>query len=178
MNDTLHHQENHHLSAVVKRNIRTLLEVRRQMERKKNMQDRFADDMTAFFGSMRFVYAHVAWFGVWIVWNFGLLGLPVFDPYPFGLLTMMVSLEAIFLSTFVLISQNRIAAMADQRADLDLHVNLLAEYEVTKILKILDKMAKHQNIDIHDPEVKALEREVRPEELLQELEKEHEEMSH
>lgn len=165
-----------HLSEVVKRNIRTLLEVRRQMERKKSMQDRFADEMTAFFGSMTFVYVHIVWFGVWVLWNFGLLGLPAFDPYPFGLLTMVVSLEAIFLSTFVLISQNRISAMSDQRADLDLHVNLLAEYEVTKILKILDALAKHQHVPIHDSEVKDLERTVRPEELLQELEKEHEEV--
>lgn len=165
-----------HLSAIVKRNIRTLLEVRRQLERRKSMQDRFADEMTDFFGSMRFVYVHVVWFGIWIAWNLGFLGLAPFDPYPFGLLTMVVSLEAIFLSTFVLISQNRISSISDQRADLDLHVNLLAEYEITKIVKILDALAKHHGVVLHDPEIKDLELQVRPEELLQELEKEHEEM--
>lgn len=162
-----------HLSEVVKRNIRTLLEVRKQMERQKSMQDRFADAITAFSGSMMFLYMHVAWFVVWIAWNTGFLGLTPFDPFPFGLLTMIVSLEAIFLSTFVLVSQNRMAAMADQRSDLDLHVNLLAEYEITKMLRIVDAIAKHLDVPIRDPEVKQLEVSIKPEELLQELEKEH-----
>lgn len=173
----MNHSHSPHLSEVVKRNIRTLLEVRRQMERRKSMQDRVADDVTSFCGSMTFVYLHAAWFGGWVLWNMGWLGLPPFDPYPFGLLTMTVSLEAIFLSTFVLISQNRISAMADQRADLDLHVNLLAEYEVTKILTILDTLAKQQHHPVRDPELKDLEIDVRPEDLLQELEKEHEALS-
>lgn len=172
--DPKHHHYYPHLSEVVKRNVRTLLEVRRQMERKKSMQDRFSDAITAFVGSMEFVYMHIAWFFLWIVWNMGFFALPVFDPYPFGLLTMIVSLEAIFLSTFVLISQNRMSVMADQRADLDLHVNLLAEYEVTKMLRIIDAMAAHQHVPVRDPELKDLEVSIRPEELLQELEKEHE----
>ncbi len=174
MADASTHKYYPHLSEVVKRNIRTLLEVRRQLERKKSMQDRVADGITAFSGSMLFCYLHLLWFGVWVVWNTGLIGLAPFDPYPFGFLTMIVSLEAIFLSTFVLISQNRMSQMADQRADLDLHVNLLAEYEVTKLLKIVDAMAKHAHVPIHDPEMKDLEAQVAPEELLQELEREHE----
>lgn len=174
MTDPKKHHYYPHLSEVVKRNVRTLLEVRRQMEKNKSMQDRFADSITAFAGSMVFVYIHVGWFLGWILWNLGFLGLPTFDPYPFGLLTMVVSLEAIFLATFVLISQNRMAVVADQRADLDLHVNLLAEYEVTKLLKIIDAIAAHQHIPVRDPEVKELEISVRPEDLLQEMEKEHE----
>ncbi len=86
-----------YLSTVIERNIDTLLEVRRQIERRKSKRDRAADVVTAFSGSMFFLYVHIAWFVSWIAVNLGLLGIPPFDPFPFGLLTMIVSLEAIFL---------------------------------------------------------------------------------
>jgi uncharacterized membrane protein len=88
--------------------------------RAENRQNRIADRITDFAGSMRFVYAHIVWFGVWILLNVGVLGFLVgkgFDPFPFGLLTMIVSLEAIFLSTFVMISQNRADARRQSLAD-------------------------------------------------------------
>jgi uncharacterized membrane protein len=78
------------------------------------------------------------WFAVRILANVGWFGIEPFDPFPFGLLTTIVSLEAIFLSTFVLVSQNRQSAIADRRAQLDLQINLLAEYEVTRLLKLQD----------------------------------------
>ncbi|MGZ4794958.1 MAG: DUF1003 domain-containing protein [Acidimicrobiia bacterium] len=91
-------------------------------------QDRTADRITAFAGSLNFVYIHAVWFGVWIAVNVGMLGASlVFDDFPFGLLTMIVSLEAIFLSTFVMVSQNRQAARSDIRAQLDFETNLRAE---------------------------------------------------
>ncbi|HEX2258602.1 MAG TPA: DUF1003 domain-containing protein [Actinomycetota bacterium] len=92
-------------------------------------QTRVADRITAFSGSMTFVYLHVAWFAFWIAINEGLhlLGLPRFDPFPFGLLTMIVSLEAIFLGTFVLISQNRQSQRADIRSQLDFENNVRSE---------------------------------------------------
>jgi uncharacterized membrane protein len=84
--------------------------------------------VTAFAGSLRFVYLHSVWFGIWIALNIGLLSSAlVFDEFPFGLLTMIVSLEAIFLSTFVMVSQNRQAARADIRSQLDFENNLRAE---------------------------------------------------
>jgi len=93
-----------------------------------NAQDRAADTVTSFAGSLRFVYIHSAWFVVWIVLNIGLFGAAAkFDPFPFGLLTMIVSLEAIFLSTFVMVSQNRQSARADLRSQLDFETNLRAE---------------------------------------------------
>jgi uncharacterized membrane protein len=96
--------------------------------RMRGTQDRIADSITAFAGTMQFVYLHAAWFVVWIVLNEGLLGRSaVFDPFPFGLLTMIVSLEAIFLSTFVMISQNRQAARENARADIDFETNLRSE---------------------------------------------------
>jgi uncharacterized membrane protein len=91
-------------------------------------QDRAADRVTAFAGSLKFVYIHSAWFAVWIAINVGILGTAiVFDEFPFGLLTMIVSLEAIFLSTFVMVSQNRQAARSDVRSQLDFENNVRAE---------------------------------------------------
>ena len=94
----------------------------------QDAQDRAADRITGFAGSMKFVYLHSVWFGLWILLNIGALGAAVvFDKFPFGLLTMVVSLEAIFLSTFVMISQNRQADRAEVRAELDFEANLRSE---------------------------------------------------
>lgn len=121
---------------------------------------------------MGFFYAHVAWFGLWILINCGLIpGLPAFDPFPFGLLTMIVSLEAIFLSTFVLISQNRQAHLADLREGLDLQIDLLAEHEVTRMLRLVDGIAQKLGVEgATDPEIEQLCEPVGPELVLQEIE--------
>ncbi|MFD8813326.1 DUF1003 domain-containing protein [Streptomyces sp. NPDC059627] len=98
------------------------------LARMRGTQDRIADAITAFSGTMTFVYLHAAWFTVWIAFNEGLFGrAAVWDPYPFGLLTMIVSLEAIFLSTFVMVSQNRQAIREKVRADLDFETNVRSE---------------------------------------------------
>src|SRR3954468_142614 len=128
---------------IVERNINALLARRRQEESKKSLPDRIADKITAFTGSMLFVYLHVALFGAWIVINLGWLpSVPRFDP-SFVILAMVASVEAIFLSTFVLITQNRMAAIADKRADLDLQVSLLAEHEITRLLALTTAIAEH-----------------------------------
>ncbi|MCU1357709.1 MAG: hypothetical protein JWM89_3127 [Acidimicrobiales bacterium] len=94
----------------------------------KKREDEVADKITAFAGSLSFVYIHSVWFGTWIIVNAGALGASViFDKFPYGLLTMIVSLEAIFLATFVMVSQNRQAARADIRSDLDFETNLRSE---------------------------------------------------
>ena len=94
----------------------------------KQAEDRAADKVTTFAGSLTFVYIHAFWFGLWIVCNTGLFGRRLeFDGFPFGLLTMIVSLEAIFLSTFVMVSQNRQAARSEIRSQLDYETNLRAE---------------------------------------------------
>jgi uncharacterized membrane protein len=98
------------------------------LARMRGTQDRLADAITNFSGTLQFVYIHAAWFVVWITCNEGLFGhSAVWDPFPFGLLTMIVSLEAIFLSTFVMISQNRQAAREKVRADLDFETNIRSE---------------------------------------------------
>ena len=94
----------------------------------RRTQDKIADGITSFAGSLQFVYLHSAWFGVWILLNIGLIGAAVeFDKYPFGLLTMIVSLEAIFLSTFVMVSQNRQTTRSEVRNELDFEANLRSE---------------------------------------------------
>jgi len=99
-----------------------LMELQRDRRR---LQDRAADRITAFSGSLVFVYVHVVWFAAWIVWN--VVGHDRFDPFPFGLLTLIVSLEAIFLSTFVMLSQNREAARSEIRSEIDFETNVLSE---------------------------------------------------
>jgi uncharacterized membrane protein len=162
--------QNPELADVVERNIDAIEEHRREAEESRNYQERFADFITRFAGSVPFLYFHVVWFAIWVLANLGIGGWPTFDPYPFGMLTTIVSLEAIFLSTFVLVSQNRQAAIADRRAELDLQINLLAEYEVTRILAMTDAMAKRMNIKECDRrELKDLKKDVKPEAVLDEL---------
>ncbi len=110
----------------------------------KRTEDEVADKITAFAGSLSFVYIHAVWFGVWVVINAGALGASVvWDKFPYGLLTMVVSLEAIFLATFVMVSQNRQAARSDIRADLDFENNLRSEIWSVHIGEKLGIDAEH-----------------------------------
>lgn len=122
--------------------------------------DKIASKITAFSGSMLYVWLHVVWFTIWIIANISLLVFKPFDPYPFGLLTMIVSLEAIFLSTFVLITQNRQAIAADRRSKVDLQVNMIAEREVTKLIEMVRHLHEHLGVDIpdHDQELAEMEK--------------------
>jgi len=116
----------------------------RLLEAVLRTQDRVADQITSFAGSLNFVYLHSVWFGVWVLINVGLIGASAeFDKFPFGLLTMIVSLEAIFLSTFVMVSQNRQAARADVRAELDFETNLRSEIWAVHIGHALGIDAAH-----------------------------------
>ncbi len=165
-------EDNPALSNVIERNIRTMIHLRQKAARERGMQDRIADDITTFSGRMIFVYVHIVWFCVWVLLNTGFFGLPPFDPFPYGLLTMIVSLEAIFLSTFVLISQNRLSLEAERRAELDMHINLLTEHEITRVLQMLDAIQDKMGIDNHqDSELADLEMETRPEDVLAEIDR-------
>jgi len=160
------------LSHVIGRNIRTIIRLRLKVAHERGLQDKIADAITSFSGRMIFAYVHVIWFGVWILLNTGRLGVQPFDPFPYGLLTMVVSLEAIFLSTFVLISQNRSNRDAEHRADLDMHIDLLAEHEMTRVLKMLDAIQDKLGIENdEDSELADLEMETRPEDVLAEIDR-------
>src|SRR3954462_651729 len=159
------------LSPVLERNIRALQLRRRREEREASAEERVAEAITRFTGSMRFVYLHLALFGFWVAANLGWLpGVPAWDP-SFVVLAMVASVEAIFLSTFVLISQNRMAAAADKRADLDLHISLLTEHELTKLVEIVAAMAERAGVRTNaDPEIEEVKRDVAPEAVLDEIE--------
>jgi uncharacterized membrane protein len=147
---------------VVERNIRVLVEQEREQGRRRGTQDRIADAITRFTGSMRFVYLHLLVFGGWIAVNLGLLPIRPFDP-TFVVLAMVASVEAIFLSTFVLISQNRMAALADRRADLDLQISLLAEHEISRLIGLVTSIADRMGLEqAGDPELEELARDVEP----------------
>jgi uncharacterized membrane protein len=162
--------DNPALSNVIERNIRTIINLRLKAAGERSLQNRIADLITTFSGRMAFAYVHVVWFCVWILLNTGRLGLRPFDPYPYGLLTMIVSLEAIFLSTFVLISQNRLSQEAEHRADLDMHIGLLTEHELTRVLQMLDTIQDKLGIENdEDSELADLEMETRPEDVLAEI---------
>ena len=160
------------LSDVIERNIQNQVRLRIEAVSRRTFQERVSDAITAFSGSMSFVYLHALWFGLWVLLNTGWFGIPAFDPFPYSLLTMIVSLEAIFLSTFVLISQNRSSAEADRRADVALHVGLLTEHEVTRALQMLDAIQERLGV-ANDPEsdLAQLEMETRPEDVLAEIQR-------
>jgi uncharacterized membrane protein len=169
-----HDKDNPALSKVIERNIRTILHLRAKAQRERSLQARIADAITSFSGRMVFAYVHIIWFGIWILLNTGRFGVRAFDPFPYGLLTMVVSLEAIFLSTFVLISQNRLGEETERRADLDLHIGLLTEHELTRVLQMLDAIQDKLGIVDHEnSELADLEMETKPEDVLAEIERLH-----
>jgi uncharacterized membrane protein len=158
------------IAGVVHRNIRALMEVRRQIERQRTVQDRVVDAITSFSGSIRFVYLHVLLFGGWLVINVGLIpGIKPFDPFPFVMLAMWASVEAIFLSTFVLITQNRMSQVAERRAELDLQISLLAEHEVTRLLSMVETIGSHMGVRFDNAGLEELKKDVAPEQVLDEI---------
>jgi len=159
------------LGTVLERNIHALQERRARQEAEASFEERLASRITRFTGSMGFVYLRLVIFGVWIVLNLGVVpGLGAFDP-SLVILAMAASVEAIFLSTFVLISQNRMAAADAQRAELDLQISLLAEHEVTKLVALVSTIAERMSIKTDvDAEVEELKQDVAPDRVLDEIE--------
>src|SRR4051794_1601878 len=164
------------LSSALRRNIKVLEDRRRQETATATRQERLADAITAFTGSMRFVYLHLAIYGAWILANVGVVpGISKFDP-SFVILAMEASVEAIFLSTFVLISQNRTAAAANKRADLDLHIGLLTEHELTKLAEVMTAIAARLDVPLASPaEIDEIKKDVAPEAVLDEITAQQEE---
>jgi uncharacterized membrane protein len=164
--------DNPALSKIIERNIRTIIQLRLKSERERGLQDRGADAVTGFAGSTLFVYVHVLWFAGWVLLNTGRAGVAAFDPFPYGLLTMIVSLEAIFLSALVLITQNRMSTEVEHRADLDLHIGLLTEHELTRVLQMLDAIQDKLGIENHaDSDLADLEMETKPEDVMAEIDR-------
>ena len=158
------------MAGVIDRNVAALVRRREEARAATSREDRLADAISAFAGSMKFVYFHVAIYGAWIVVNLPWVPLPKFDP-SYVVLAMAASVEAIFISTFVMISQNRMAKVADQRADLDLQISLLAEHEITRLVALVTELAERMNLpSARDPELRELAQDVAPEHVLDRIE--------
>lgn len=156
------------MTGTLRENIEALAARRAQERADAPLSDKLADRITRFVGSMTFVALHLAVYGAWITINLVDTGIPQFDP-TFVILAMEASVEAIFLSTFVLISQNRMAAEADRRSDLDLHINLLAEHELTKLATLVERIAERLDVRADEAEFTEITRNVDPHAVLDAL---------
>ncbi|MBB5751531.1 DUF1003 domain-containing protein [Prosthecomicrobium pneumaticum] len=160
------------VAAPLERNIRALMARREREIAEAGLSERLSGAIADFTGSMWSVALHLVVFGLWILVNLGWLPLvPAWDP-SFVMLAMVASVEAIFLSTFVLVNQNRLARIDDRRADLTLQIGLLTEYELTKLAELTAALARHvQGPGAVDPELEALTEEVAPEAVLDEIDR-------
>ena len=156
---------------LTERNVRSIIELERAARSKLTVSQRLAQRISTFCGSMPFVWVHVAWFACWITLNV-LPGVRHVDPFPFTFLTLIVSLEAIFLTTFILISQNEETRVSERRNALDLQINLLTEQENTQMLRMLEQIAKKVGVSFDDdPTVSVLEQATRPEKLAAQIDR-------
>ena len=154
---------------LTQRNVELIRELEEAAKQERTRSDQVAAAIANFCGSMAFVWVHVIWFGGWILINF-VPGLPHIDPFPFTFLTLVVSLEAIFLSTFILISQNHDTKISERRNHLDLQINLLSEQENTKMIAMLQAIAAKVGAEIgQDTHLQALSEHVEPERLVQQI---------
>lgn len=153
---------------------RVIKSIKAKADAKRSFTETLADWMTTSFGSITFLVINIIVFALWILINTNKISfISIFDPFPFSLLTTIVSLEAIILAIFVLISQNRSMKVDDLREEIHLQINIIAEKEITKVMKMLALLLEKQGIDIlQDPELKRLLKPISEEELQRSLEKE------
>jgi len=162
------------VDKVTQQNVEVVLRLEKAAREQRSTTDRIAEAIANFCGSMTFVWVHVVWFGGWVLINM-VPGLPHIDPFPFTFLTLVVSLEAIFLTTFILISQNHDTRVSEKRNHLDLQLNLLSEQENTRMLAILQAIAAKVGADLSAvPEIQALSEETQPEKLMEQIEQHQE----
>ena len=156
--------------SVVARNIEALLQRQSREQESRTLQQRIADAITGAAGSLPFVYVHLAIVALWTIVNIGWTPLKPFDP-TFVLLATAASVEAIFLSTFVLVTQNRMQREADRRADLDLQISLLTEHELTRVIQLVNAIATKVDAQVPMPELDELQRDISPEQVLDAIDK-------
>jgi len=151
-----------------------LQSIKAQADAKRTLTEKIADWITSLFGSITFFLINAIFFIVWILVNTNQIkGIPPFDPFPFSLLTTFVSLEAIILAIFVLISQNRNSKIDDLREETSLQINLIEEKEITKLMKMMAIILERQGVDLsQDPELKKLLKPISEEEIENKLAKE------
>jgi uncharacterized membrane protein len=127
-------------------NIRAIVELERQARRHETRSERLGRRISDFVGTLMFVWLQIAAMAAWMLWNRFAPEPARFDPYPYGLLTFIVSLEGVLIATFVLIAQNQMSRQSDERDHLNLQVDLLAEQEMTMVLRMLRRIAERLGI--------------------------------
>jgi uncharacterized membrane protein len=163
------------LNSLLRRNIEALRRWREEDDARASLHEHTAGVITRFSGSIRFVYAHIIVYGFWIVANLGWLSAVRPWDSTFVVLAMVASVEAIFLSTFILITQNRMALAAERRAELDVQISLLAEAEITKLVELVSEMAERMNVPgAEERDVEEMKRRVEPEAVLNAFEQSEE----
>ncbi|MBC8064437.1 MAG: DUF1003 domain-containing protein [Chlorobia bacterium] len=162
-------------SRIIEENIELLHNHEQKKLDRLPWHQKLAVRITNGIGSMTSVCIHAFFFTFWILANVGALGFKPFDPFPFGLLTMVLSIEAIFLSLFVLIAQNRMQIESDNRAELDVQINLLTEHELTRLIRLADLIADKLGVDkSKDPDLAELEEDINPEAVISQIERRQE----
>lgn len=130
-------------------NVEAIAKLEHQELHSRSAGEKVSDFFVSIMGSMPFLIFHVVGFAVWFIVNLGALpGVSPFDPFPFGILTLIVSSEGVFLAIFILISQNRMARQSDKRAHLDLQVNMLSEQEMTMMLRMQRRLCEHLGVEV------------------------------
>jgi uncharacterized membrane protein len=163
---------NDSVAQCIRQNIETIAKLEAEFNRRRTWSDRLADAIGNFTGSMSFVAVHALLIGGWILLNLHpMLGIRQWDPFPFMFLSAIVSMEAIFLSTFVLIKQSRMSRRADDRAHLDLQINLLAEREMTLVLQMLQSVCNRLDVQAPHGQVNELTAETPVEAVANELQR-------
>lgn len=151
-----------------RKNVNKVIELEKAQKENRTAGEKMSEGIAAFCGSMVFVWVHVAWFGSWILVN-SVFQFYQFDPFPYTFLTLVVSLEAIFLSTFILISQNHETQLTERRNHLDLQINMLSEQENTKMLELLQAIAEKVGIAYDDEGMEPLLESMEPGKLMEEI---------
>lgn len=158
------------VDQLTQQNVEAILRLEESSKGERTRSDLLAEAIASFCGSMAFVWVHIVWFGVWLAINL-VPGIPHIDPFPFTFLTLVVSLEAIFLSTFILISQNHDTKISERRNHLDLQINLLSEQENTQMIRMLRAIAEKLEVEVtNDFHLAALSEKTKPETLAKQIE--------
>jgi len=165
--------ESKSVDAQSRQSIKAVSDLEHEALARRTTAETFSDFVVSQGGRPWVIAVHALWFGGWMFWNSGRMpGVRPVDPFPYMGLTTIVSLEAIFLSLFILVSQNRATRRADERAHLDLQINLMAEREATKMLRLLQALCAHHGLaEAVDSEVDEMLRETEPASIARELEK-------
>ena len=161
------------MAGVLDRNIHAIINKRKEEAQKLSWQERSAQTITKSVGSIRSVFLHAVLFSMWGICNVGLIPGLKFDP-GFSILDVLISMEAIFLTIFVLINQNRMVKSDMRHSDLNLQVSLLAEHEVTHLIQLVTAIAEKLHLDkANNPELQELQKVIKPEQILDEIEIRH-----